>query len=388
MVYKFICIITALLTLSACGKDDSHSAKGRGKLNLIDNEIQVEVKAWDGNVGKPNQAFVDVEVCQVQSTNCQTIKNILLDTGSVGLRLFKSSLSVALNPVSLNSSPVVECVHFLKNYAWGGLYRADIKLGGYKAVDIPIQLIDVGHKKIPSSCASLAGRPLQNPEDLGANGILGVGAKTHDCPTCASQAEIAHYYSCANTPCTPVVAPLSVQVANPISMLPMHNNGIVIDLPAANSSSQKIILGKMILGINTAENNKLMMEDVFFLDANGFITTIYEGNIYNDSLFDTGSNAIYFPDKSIATCSLSRSFYCPVSPLAKSALIISGQIRQTVDFKVLNADLMPRGEAVLPNLTGAKPVFIWGLPFFYGRKVFLSIGGNSLRGQTKPMIAF
>jgi len=168
----------------------------------------------------------------------------------------------------------------------------------------------------------------------------------------------------------------------------MHNNGIVIDLPAANSSSQKIILGKMILGINTAENNKLKMEDVFFLDENGFLTTIYEGEIYPDSLIDTGSNAIYFPDKSIATCSLSRSFYCPVSPLAKSALIISGPIRQAVDFKVLNADLMPRGEAVLPNLTGAKPVFIWGLPFFYGRKVFLSIGGNSLRGQTKPMIAF
>src|SRR5580658_8491677 len=43
-----------------------------------------------------NTAFVSVTLCAPGTTNCQTIDHVLLDTGSVGLRIFQSVLSASL----------------------------------------------------------------------------------------------------------------------------------------------------------------------------------------------------------------------------------------------------------------------------------------------------
>ena len=40
----------------------------------------------------PNKPCVSVTICTVDGSSCQTVNNILLDSGSFGLRVFKSAL--------------------------------------------------------------------------------------------------------------------------------------------------------------------------------------------------------------------------------------------------------------------------------------------------------
>src|SRR6476619_7474596 len=46
--------------------------------------------------GYVNEPCVSVTICVPGTTNCQTIKNLLLDTGSYGLRVFSSAISLNL----------------------------------------------------------------------------------------------------------------------------------------------------------------------------------------------------------------------------------------------------------------------------------------------------
>src|SRR4051812_16492133 len=52
----------------------------------------------------PNKPCVSVTVCTPGTSTCQTINDILLDTGSWGLRVFKSALNgLSLNPLMTGS---------------------------------------------------------------------------------------------------------------------------------------------------------------------------------------------------------------------------------------------------------------------------------------------
>ena len=53
-----------------------------------------------------NEPCVTVKICipgQTGSTNCRTIPNVLVDTGSNGLRLFKSVVTISLSSVTVSS---------------------------------------------------------------------------------------------------------------------------------------------------------------------------------------------------------------------------------------------------------------------------------------------
>src|SRR5512144_1296331 len=81
--------------------------------------------------GYVNKPCVSVTVCSPNSTTaCQTINDILLDTGSSGLRLFKQALSVALTQVTNGTGLLAECAHFADGSSdWGPVQRADVRLG-------------------------------------------------------------------------------------------------------------------------------------------------------------------------------------------------------------------------------------------------------------------
>ena len=61
-----------------------------------------------------NEAFATVTVCVPgQSSNCQTIDGILVDTGSSGLRILGSAISLSLPPqTTAAGDPVDECFTF------------------------------------------------------------------------------------------------------------------------------------------------------------------------------------------------------------------------------------------------------------------------------------
>ena len=94
----------------------------------------------------PNKPCVSVTVCNPGgSSTCQTIDDILLDTGSFGLRIFKSILgpAMAFTQVASGSGSLAECAQFGDGSSlWGPVQLAGVTLASEPTVTVPIQLID------------------------------------------------------------------------------------------------------------------------------------------------------------------------------------------------------------------------------------------------------
>ncbi|MGA7321505.1 MAG: DUF3443 family protein, partial [Candidatus Sulfotelmatobacter sp.] len=68
----------------------------------------------------PDAGFTSVTVCVPGTTTCQTIDGVLVDTGSSGLRILSSALTLSLPQQNASDgNPVVECLPFVSGYTWG-----------------------------------------------------------------------------------------------------------------------------------------------------------------------------------------------------------------------------------------------------------------------------
>src|SRR5205807_1095296 len=127
-------------------------------------------------------------------------------------------------------------------------------------------------------------------------------------------------------------APLTAQVTNPVAALASDNNGVVITLPTVPLSGATTASGSLVFGIGTRANNQVTSATVYAADAQGNVQTTFNGVRYA-SFFDTGSNALFFADSSIAQCS--GGFYCPANPLTLSAIVTSATgVATTVTFTI------------------------------------------------------
>jgi uncharacterized protein DUF3443 len=347
-----------------------------------------------------NSAFTSVTVCVPGSTSeCQTIDGILVDTGSSGLRILSSALSVSLpQQKSSNGNPIAECGEFIDSETWGPVQTADIAIAGEKANSVPVQIIGSSSLSVPTSCSDLG--PIQdNLATLGMNGILGIGNFVQDCGQgCAASgaSNVGLYYTCPASGCVVTSQEISQQVSNPVSFFATDNNGVIVELPAV-SGPEASVTGSLIFGIGTQSNNGLGSATVYTIDTQtGSFTTTFKGqSLTDESFLDTGSNAIYFLDASttgLPTCADLTFWYCPSTTQTLSAVTQgTNGATATVDFEVGNGDTLSSNanNGVAPGLGGPSPgLFDWGLPFFYGRNVYTAIEGASTPGGTGPYWAF
>ena len=319
----------------------------------------------------------------------------MVDTGSIGIRIFGSTLSSTLpQEVEPQGDPIGECVSFADGSAlWGAVQLADVVLAGEPAVTVPIHVIAptfAGQSSSHNPCNSVVD---SNPLIAGFNGILGIGLFTHDCGIiCAINDNNNLYFSCVASTCGSIAAPLSIQVQNPVWLLPSDKNGVILTLPNVPAMGAPALSGSIILGIGTASNNSPPPGiSTFSTDQNGFVTTIYNGTTFAQSFIDTGSNGYFFPDSTIPVCPMSlQGFFCPPAAANLSATLLGVNGRQaTVSFQVANAaPLIHTGNAVFTNLGGPSSTFDWGLPFFLGRIVFVGIEGQLSTLGTGPFYAF
>jgi hypothetical protein len=345
-------------------------------------------------------AFTSITVCTHGSTtNCQVINDVLVDTGSFGLRILGSALgSVTLTQATVNGNPLAECFAYLDgSFNWGPVQTADVQIGGETAHSLPVQVLDDAFSVIPS--ATCTGNPVDTQALLGANGILGVGPEQYDCGSnCTSNIPaFDQYYQCSTTTpstCSVSSAALTVQVQNPISLFTTDNNGVIIELPAV-TTPQSTITGSMVFGIGTESNNGLGTATVVEMDpVNLIFTTTFESNTMPDSFIDSGSNGLFFDSNSLTECS-DVNYYCPTTTANLSAVNSGSTGTASVHFDVQNADMLfNSGDAALPGLAapaGDNPAlteFDWGLPFFFGRNVYTSIAGTTAPGGTTPYWAY
>jgi hypothetical protein len=345
---------------------------------------------------------VSVTVCRPGTSICQTIDNVLVDTGSFGLRIIAPGvLDAALAlPAVTNAAgnPVGECAQFISGFMWGSVRRADVKIAGEAALSLPIQVVSdatSGFANIPADCSS-TGANMGTVAASGANGILGVGVFNRDCGTACSIVVIpGTYYGCTTTSCTGTVMPLASQVANPVAAFATNNNGVVLALPAVAAGGATTLTGALIFGIGTQANNQLGSATVYATNNSGNFTTTYKGVTLTSSFLDSGSNALFFPDAAIPACSGSPAFYCPATTLSLSAVNTSfnGAATGTVNFTIENLQALAGtvkaasvggSTAGIPGIQG----FDFGLPFFFGRTIFVAIAGASTPNGPGPYWAY
>ena len=367
-----------------------------------------------------NRLYTSVTICKPGSaTLCKTIDHVLVDTGSVGLRLLASEVpsQLQLNAAQSTSGNVLlGCANFLDgSFAWGPLALADVKLGGLIASNTSVQL--VGHSVYDSfqtQCSS-AGDPIITASDLGAKGILGVGLSKQDCGSaCELQGRRnvrnGKYFSCVNDACTSVTGTSLAsdkQLQQVVARFPTDNNGFAIQMDRVPDAGAATATGKMIFGLGTRTNNKFPALQPIATSSQGYLYGVLSSNSqltggnFASTFLDTGSNGIFF-DASLPNCTYPNDsgFYCPISDVVfnvalSSSSVVLGQAK--AGFTLSNAAaLFNKGHAALPTLGGslnASGLLDLGLPFFYGKTVVIGIEGMPATGvgtstATGPFYAF
>jgi hypothetical protein len=344
-----------------------------------------------------NGAFTSVTLCAPGTSSCQTIGGILVDTGSSGLRVLSSALTLSLpQQTGAGGAPVAECGQFVDGFTWGPVQTADIELAGEQAKNAPIQVIGApAFSTIPPSCSS-TGSSEDTLTDLGANGILGVGLFRQDCGfscTFSGSSNPGLYFVCSFGACQVTGVPLTQQVQNPVWLFSSDNNGVAIQLPAVPVGGLLATMGIMRFGIGTQPDNGLGAAQVQTTDVTGNFTTVFNGQLYGASFIDSGSNGLFLLDASttgLPLCPDADAFYCPptLNELSATNRGANGA-SVAVAFHIGNADALNETFSAFSEIGGPDPGHVdWGLPFFYGRTVFIGIEGQSAAGATGPFWAY
>ncbi|ATP32683.1 hypothetical protein CR207_10415 [Chromobacterium violaceum] len=353
-----------------------------------------------------NQPTVSVTLCvpgHTDAEHCQTIPDILVDTGAAGLRIMsealKPTLRTAFAPETHQGKTVAECLQYVQSAVWGSVSQADVWLGTDPTLGkgakpqygkmVPFHL--VGDSRVPAppkSCNSQG--PLEDTvEDFGTNGTIGVSPDQWD--------NNSLYYTCTASSCTRQRLPEAQQVPNPIGRLPDDNNGVILQLDALkNGRVQESGNGKLILGIGTEDNNKLapetriayVKEDMGMKAItlqNGSNPALTFNTLYYDA-FDSGTNAITFPSlHGLSTVYPGKWWYNPSKPEVVSMSVTdeSGAdrpalfLRQDALLRDERRQGAQRGRQNHADRTVQRPVKPW-----LGMRALPAASANSRHGRS------
>jgi hypothetical protein len=376
--------LAAVLTLSlGCGgsKASSPSSSPVGPPPPPPANPNVLPVTVNGGNNSVNIMSASVTVCMPGTTTCQTVSGVQVDTGSTGLRLFSSALSLSLPQISTGAGPSFECGVFPNagQYTWGPMVMVDVKIAGETAASLPIQLIG-DPTQAPASCSS--GLTGASPGNVPyQSGILGISMMPQDCPGCASVAAPQFYYACSSgTNCQPAIQPLSQQAENPVILFSTDNNGEIVELPAISSSGNSSATGSVVFGIGTEANNQIG-SNVIFQEP---LTTAFNGGSY-PTIIDSGAGQDSFPNTiGLPVCG---GFYCPSMPTSFTA-VLQGQNGAFANLTVVAADPNTLSLGADNNVVAPSSDSVTlGLPFFFGHNVFFAIQGSSTPSGPGPYVA-
>lgn len=365
-----------------------------------------------GGASSVNQLFTTIKVCVPGTSNCQVIDHIVVDTGSVGLRLFSSTLSSGQTfPAVRNAAgmPSFSCVRFLDlTNLWGAVVSADVTLGNQTASNLSMQVMDPTFASLETG--NCPGNTMGSPTVMGANGIIGVGLMKQDCGVGCTPANgtaaNGSYYACTSQSCTSVAGTTlaaASQLQNAVSMFASNNDGLAVQLTSVTNpvatANGSLLFGSTNPAVTLAlpAMTKLNLASSWngymilsFASASTWFAPSSPVNAYSSSFLDTGSNGLYFSGNAsmLPTCASMAYFYCPAGTVSVTGMTMNGSSSGTktisgTAFQIANVTGMNLSYAVQPMLggpigAGADPnMFDLGLPFFYGRTIFIGFETNS-----------
>ncbi len=333
-----------------------------------------------------NRMVIQVTVCVPGTQRCATIDDVMVDTGSTGLRLEASAvpswlrLPAVLGP---DHKPLAECLRFVADDAWGALDRADLQIGGLTASGLPIQIIGGGPQAQPASCP-------RSTVDPTSNGTLGVGSHLTDCDgECRQTGPAPVYFQCEKEDCDPLAGPVgeAYRLPNPVASFGRHNNGVVFDLPddAAGGSTLERT-GTLTFGVGTDDDNRLDGAGIVKLDERGRFRTLYAGSMFPDSYIDSGTETYIVVDDALPRCRGMIWAFCVAPDVMREAVMVGRDGARTgVPFRIGDyRHLRQRGFGASAEIAvAAEPgsrAFVWGAPFFLGKRIALVMEGRAVPG--------
>ena len=292
------------------GDPSSLSSVNGGFNNSISIDVGCGIADQSNPDGYLNEPCVAVTLCEPGTSRCEVVRNILLDTGSYGLRVFKSAIKKINLPGvyadSAKTKTLAECIRYgvsddTETSQWGRVSQADVHLGDEVAANVRIHLIEATYPHIPADCHDPdpdPGTASGSQVEPGFNGILGVGPVIQDDDGRDPNGnEPFLYYACSSQSCEGLSIPGNQQVSNPLASFPLDNNGVIVQLPNVPANvlqgSSNSFSGKLIFGIGTRSNNQMPGSMKIPLDR---IDASFQGTLNNQSataFFDTGSNLDY-----------------------------------------------------------------------------------------------
>jgi|SRR5579872_210327 len=346
------------------------------------NELPIIVSAGPGS-NPFNRPYVSVTICVPGTSNCQTIDDVEVDTGSTGLRLFSSVVTLPLSPQQATLGETYNCFDFVDDYSWGPVVTADIQLSSELAPGASIQLMGDTTFATPNNCSNGLSA-FSSPQQAGFNGILGVWGLS-DCGNSCTVGNFAYYWGCASSTCQPYPQAPAQPVSNPVSLFATDNNGVVFDMPGVPSSGALNLQGSLYFGVGTQSNNQLGSATQYGLP----MSTQINGATYQVGM-DTGTPLVeYLNDNLAGGLPLCGPYYCPSSPV-NFDFVVTGNNGAAFNANIPVADpttILQQGMTADPTMAGPGGNFVvLGFPFFYNMKIFVS-WANPATGST-DYIAF
>jgi hypothetical protein len=396
----------------ACVSDDPSP---NGTFNPSGNNV-LTVAAGGCGHGGVNMPCANITICEPGTATCQLFSNVLIDTGSFGLRLFKSKMTITPTPMTIGGKSIGECALFGTGSDWGQVAYVDLQLANEPTIpNLPIQVIDSSFATVPSVCGDVD----DSPADAGFDGIMGVGLWAADCgPYCTSVANSGYYtwdgstrtkmaFGVGDVDCSTAAGdpntnnPNGCPVQNPVAYLPadtgtagnpQDNNGVVLEFPHVANTGSAAINGYVLFGVGTRANNTPAGVTTFTADSSLNFTTSVGSFNFSTSFIDSGSNGLFFP---FNICTCDGGFYCSAGCTLYdlTATNTDGVATDNVDFQIANLSTLLTNSptaVVFSNIGGGfdDTTFDWGFPFFLGRAVYNCIDGQTCNGDAGPYWAY
>jgi hypothetical protein len=411
-------VLGLLAALAACGGGGGESTGSAASVSSVfaaGGPNVVTMSVGNGPAASTeeviNVPYASVTICS-SPTNCATIDHLLVDTGSSGLRLLHSALKnsgITLAPEqdpAVAGNTIAECLPFAAGYSWGAVATADIRIGGESANNVPVQIIDDDGSytpSVPRICQPYGAN--ESVSAMDANGLLGISVLMQDCGSgCATAVnnsqlpEVEYYFSCNASSCQATLMPTANQVPNPVTLFGTDNNGVILQLPAISATGASGASGYLVFGIGTQSNNALGTATVLTTDDNGEFVSNFNSQMLSGSFIDSGSNGLYFADSALPMCQgNAKQFYCPASTQSFTATNQSQDgVLVPTSFEIANLQQISSADFAIDDAGGGLGAstnlsgnyFDFGLPFFYGRTVYIAIEGMPAAGATGPYYAY
>lgn len=392
---KKIKTIIKLLPLSVLGVT-TFTACSNG--TITNPPVQIPISIGSGLNGDGiNTMYVSIILCTNNAgTNCQTIDNIILDTGSFGLKINKSALAESFvlqmpRVITSDDKMVYACNTFGSGYVFAEEHYGVLKLDNTMTDDVIVQVIENSPTaEIPDSC--IAKGPFDNFESFGANGILGVNPaiSLNNSSILLYKKNVNGIYEALSLDDESRVPILN---NNPLPNLSNNNNGFVISIPPVTQNTNTNVSGTMILGVNTSSMNQVTDKTNLVVASEADLSSVcnsacFYSQITNPestipAVFDSGTNGWVFMNDDLRQCSYG---FCPDTPFTWVSTVYSYDFAANESYQVTGVitkdENNPSGETVSFSVMPGWGYYnrsnetLYGSPFFFGKNVYVIFPSN------------